>query len=909
MIPSVEDQVNHNDQPAQKFWSIYVDEATKHDANLTDRWKADLDSTLIFVRVFFVLLDEIRLTRRALLQVGLFSATVTAFISESYKLLQPDPAETTTILLSSVLADQLTEASHNYTSALNTVLPTSAFVRSTSAVTVNVLWFLSLSFSLTTALVVTLAQQWIRDYLQRVQRYNEPQRRGRARHFLFAGIERWKLETVVEYIPTLLHLSLFLFFAGLCVFLYQVDTLVAWLVLCVFVSCLAGYMFFTIVPLLDPSAPYETPLSFAAQRIHRLLYNILDKKALQSYRELKLRREREATTSTLKGDCHALLWTYKRITDDHELELFVTSIPGFLASSNGQDVWWATFAVGASRSLTVEISIVHFLHTILSSEHMDHESKRKRIIVCFDALFSIFCSEGNLRRKIGWTSNIDEESYEKFHLSFSSIVNDIRCLDWDIDNSLILKANGILALSHRPPRIANDYYSSPAASRYELSQRADKALVDVSRMRQNLEETIRVFELERSKSLSCVGVKTVENAMRAYIETLNTSSHLLARWMNVMGGTIQKNRWLSLLEWYTQLPSPDTSQTTILLPKNSLVGLPAQLDLYSVWMVATMRRNYVYPALPNFGDGRDNRPKTFDGQSRPLLRFNLEDHFLRELQPMLSAWCVLPEIRDQYPVLSRNIATCIKQLVGGEDRHYLVWPGPKHHKPSFFLPMGRYPQDQVPPELLEATIQRPFSMFTSIISDGIEGSRTLSLLTFFSTLKHSKRTFQYEQSSIVRRMLQLLYPDSKGTVASQVAASTTDCVVKEGTIFFYGVLADILAWERDLYSQGKKCPLSSELQRLNQSILYITLIRGRLTDMEAAEAIFPSSGSRHSERHIRDMWDVRLNAAAICKRIRLQRSSVVQGKIIKPQVMNEGITAKDRSGVLVQEGSKEDVMA
>ncbi|KAG6816651.1 hypothetical protein H0H87_004294 [Tephrocybe sp. NHM501043] len=812
-------------------------------------------------------------------------------MDKSYKLLKPDPGDIAATLLSRMLTIQLAEASnHNVSVDFTADVLTDTFVCSTWAVAVNVLWFLSLAFSLTAALVVTLVQQWIRDYLQRVHRHSQPQRRGRARRFLFAGIEKWKLEIVVEYIPTLLHLSLFLFFSGLCVFLSHVNQVVAWLVLCVFIGGLAAYAFVTIAPLLDPSAPYETPLSSAVQQIQRFLpfYNLSIGR--DSFVQLKMRREQEATSSTSIGDRHALHWAYERITDDDELELFVESIPGFLASTNGQKVWWTTF--GPSYNLTVEISIAQFLTTILRSEHMDYESKRKRAGVCLDALFSIFCSEGNLTRKLEWTSAIDEQSYNKFHLSLTSSLRELGGVDWDSDRSLIIKANSVLALSHRPPSIAKEFTAVSVAVRYEVSLAADKALADTTQMRCKLEDAIQSIQFEKMESRGAhISTEKVRTTLRDYITTLNESSHIVTEWMTIMGGTIQKNHWLSLLEWYTQLPLPSPSQTILLLPDNVLTELPhgTQLDIYTAWVLAAMRRVYLYPALPNFSDESsstghlDGSDMSGDGQSRPLKRSTLLDHLLRELQPMQMALCMLSN--NSGISLARCITTRAVQLAGDRDKYYLSLPGPKHHKPGFFIPMGRQYPDRLTPEIYAAVIQRPFSMFTSIISDGLEGSRTLSVMALFSILKHSAITFKPQQSVVIRKSLQLLYPTGVGgqdfdnaALTSNVTTTPTSCVVKEATIFFYSVFSDILAWERELTSQDTICPLSSELQRLIKDILYVTLIQGRLTDMQIAEEMLRGTGSRLPDRHIRDMWDVRLCAAAICKRIRIQRSSIVQKK-------------------------------
>ncbi|KAJ6545443.1 hypothetical protein B0H19DRAFT_907503, partial [Mycena capillaripes] len=56
-------------------WAVYVSEAEKYDRGLVESWKSDMEGLLIFA--------------------ALFSSILTAFIIESYKSLNPDPANLT----------------------------------------------------------------------------------------------------------------------------------------------------------------------------------------------------------------------------------------------------------------------------------------------------------------------------------------------------------------------------------------------------------------------------------------------------------------------------------------------------------------------------------------------------------------------------------------------------------------------------------------------------------------------------------------------------------------------------------------------------------------------------------------------------------------------------------------------
>jgi hypothetical protein len=114
-----------------------------------------------------------------------------------------------------------TMADPNSSSSLPTSPP--PFSPPDYAVWVNALWFLSLAISLTCALLATFPQQWARRYLKVTHSCYSPHKRARTRVFFAEGVEKCLLPWAVDALPTLLHISLFLFFAGLVVFLWNVD--------------------------------------------------------------------------------------------------------------------------------------------------------------------------------------------------------------------------------------------------------------------------------------------------------------------------------------------------------------------------------------------------------------------------------------------------------------------------------------------------------------------------------------------------------------------------------------------------------------------------------------------------------------------------------------------------------------
>ncbi|KAI0260871.1 hypothetical protein BC834DRAFT_800789, partial [Gloeopeniophorella convolvens] len=180
------------------IFSFFLERAEKDDDRMTESWKGDADGILVFT--------------------GLFSATVATFLGISLQSLTQNSQDTSAFYLARLY--QLQAADNGSASIPLPPLPDpSSFSPSASAIWVNVLWFLSLVISLTCALLATLLQQWARRYLRLTRPALVPHKRARIRNYLKEGVDKFYLPSVVEALPGLLHASVFLFFAGLSVFL------------------------------------------------------------------------------------------------------------------------------------------------------------------------------------------------------------------------------------------------------------------------------------------------------------------------------------------------------------------------------------------------------------------------------------------------------------------------------------------------------------------------------------------------------------------------------------------------------------------------------------------------------------------------------------------------------------------
>jgi hypothetical protein len=143
------------------------------------------------------------------------------------------------------------------------------FSPSRYAIWVNTLWFLSLVMSVSCALWATSLHQWARRYRRLAQPARcSPERRARMRAFFAGGIDKMHISWAVEGLPMLLHLSLFLFFGGLAIFLFDVDREVFGYVICWIGLFLMVYGMITLLPLIREDSPYNSPLSGPAWLLH-----------------------------------------------------------------------------------------------------------------------------------------------------------------------------------------------------------------------------------------------------------------------------------------------------------------------------------------------------------------------------------------------------------------------------------------------------------------------------------------------------------------------------------------------------------------------------------------------------------------------------------------------------------------
>ncbi|KAI0642310.1 hypothetical protein C8Q79DRAFT_929293 [Trametes meyenii] len=231
-------------------WSNCVKALREHDQHIIQGWKEDVDSLLVFT-----------------CKAGLFSAAVTAFNIESYKLLQEDPDEKTADILGKIYA-QLATGNAGYTlkpPSDNDVFRPDA----------------RLVVSLVSASIGILTKQWLREYTRSAA--SSPRENARIRQLRHEGFTAWKIPLTIALLPVLLQIALALFFAGLLDLLWSLNTSVAGVITVIVTLSLSFLVITTVMPTFRGDCPYKSPQALGVYLLVQGMTRILSLFAFKVY--------------------------------------------------------------------------------------------------------------------------------------------------------------------------------------------------------------------------------------------------------------------------------------------------------------------------------------------------------------------------------------------------------------------------------------------------------------------------------------------------------------------------------------------------------------------------------------------------------------------------------------------------
>jgi hypothetical protein len=240
-----------------------------------------------------------------------------------------------------------------------------------------------------------MLQQWARRY-QRVAfpRYGPqgvafprypPQRRARIHAFYRLGVEDWHIPSVVEALPLLLHVSLFVFFAGLSVFLFGVNRTIfkvvtTWIGVCVFL-----YACLSIFPVIRKDSPYCTPLSgpfsFFLTGIQFLLF--------RDYFHPSMTKTAEEHAIKLETDIDSgsLSWTFESLDDEADFEEFFEGLPRLCDSETGKKLELEEKFIKPNKT-KLSSALIGLMDRTLMPNPFKESVKHRRMIIFTKAMES-----------------------------------------------------------------------------------------------------------------------------------------------------------------------------------------------------------------------------------------------------------------------------------------------------------------------------------------------------------------------------------------------------------------------------------------------------------------------------------------------------------------------------------------
>ncbi|KAI0259081.1 hypothetical protein BC834DRAFT_834208 [Gloeopeniophorella convolvens] len=230
---------------------MYLSRAEGLNEDLIRDWKESTDGALIFT--------------------GLFAVSLVTFLVDSYKHIRPDTGNKTVVLLSQISQQLAGTSNESFVSIPSIISSQETSHPSQSAIWVNALWTMSFVASIVSAFLAILLQQWARRYRRITRPMCSIQRRARTHAFYAEGLERFRFSLAVEAIPTLIHISMFLFLAGLVISLLDVNHSIAYATFAITVSCALLYTAATVLPSVYLNYPYHTPLSPLIWELRRML--------------------------------------------------------------------------------------------------------------------------------------------------------------------------------------------------------------------------------------------------------------------------------------------------------------------------------------------------------------------------------------------------------------------------------------------------------------------------------------------------------------------------------------------------------------------------------------------------------------------------------------------------------------
>ncbi|KAJ2927077.1 hypothetical protein H1R20_g10006, partial [Candolleomyces eurysporus] len=133
---------------------------------------------------------------------------------------------------------------------------------------VNSFWVCSLILSLNSVMLTIFVKQWLAEYTWDVgTAVLSPEQTFTLRQMRFAVLQKWRVPTIIDYLPLQLLAALVLFYGGLITFLTTMHPVVAGLGISLTAVSVVIFVLTTAIPAVWPTAPYQSPQAWLSYRL------------------------------------------------------------------------------------------------------------------------------------------------------------------------------------------------------------------------------------------------------------------------------------------------------------------------------------------------------------------------------------------------------------------------------------------------------------------------------------------------------------------------------------------------------------------------------------------------------------------------------------------------------------------
>ena len=245
-------------------------------------------------------------------------------------------------------------------------------------------------------------QQWARRYVKLTQPLGSACKRARIRQHIFSGSYNVHFLLATDAVPTLLHLSVFLFFAGLLILLRHISHTVFYAVVGWVVVCVVVYAYITFLPIFRPDSPHYAPISSLAWHVYAdILYPFFVAPVKRWIRNTNIRPPAKRLLKRVEEKAEEIVWDNSpkldavildslldTLGEDGAREKFFEAIPGFY---NSQVVHVKDVNKNHSPMFFTKFrhTVNEFLDQTLSSDYVSESVRSRRLLTCLNATQSV----------------------------------------------------------------------------------------------------------------------------------------------------------------------------------------------------------------------------------------------------------------------------------------------------------------------------------------------------------------------------------------------------------------------------------------------------------------------------------------------------------------------------------------